>query len=122
VLFIPSIAACVRCLRDGCFHDWEIIDRKSHYWCYCASRGERPRYDTSDGGFLVRKVCLTCGKVVDQIAAEVERQRREMEEHESRQKRAEELLGQHRGRSCKATLDNYAQALEIVERAKTEAK
>jgi len=79
--------------RDGCWHDWEILDRRSWSWCREEAEGSVHHSFLSSVEDLrfVRKVCLNCGKIEDQIAAEIVKQRAEIKEHNQRQMLAEEL-------------------------------
>ena len=79
--------------RDGCWHDWEILERKTWLWCRHEAEGNagRPLSYCGDDQKFVRKVCLNCGKIEDQIAAEVAKERAEIKEHNQRQMLAEEL-------------------------------
>ncbi len=81
----------------GCWHDWEeleFIDReKIRHAIDCEIAG---RYlpSLSTGNYAVKKVCLKCVKVVDEISEEQQAYRAKLLASSIRQKRARELIAE----------------------------
>ena len=79
----------------GCWHDWEEVEsiKTDHLRSRLQKHDARwiPPGQNSEQR-LVRKVCLTCGIVVDQIAEATEQFEAARREAESRQKLARTML------------------------------
>ena len=86
----------------GCSHDWETIEGISESKLFARLEGDGPAVVSSRGNYFEHKVCLKCGKVVNEIA-DAERHYREQKFNKAmRQELAKELQAKHLKREVEA--------------------
>lgn len=71
-------------------HDWETVEA-THYSQLETKLSNGAINHPSHGQLLERKVCLTCGKIVDTISPAIVEINNEIKEKEDRLKRAKDL-------------------------------